>query len=66
MIRELAELGFLARAENILLLGPTGTGKSHLSIAIGIRACMVRKRVLFRLIAEGTWVRLTNGQGLAE
>ncbi len=52
LIRELAELGFLARAENILLLGPTGTGKSHLSIAIGIRACMAHKRVLFRPIAE--------------
>jgi DNA replication protein DnaC len=52
LIRELAELGFLARAENILLLGPTGTGKSHLSIAIGIRACMAHKRVLFRPIAD--------------
>jgi DNA replication protein DnaC len=52
LIRELAELGFLARAENILFLGPTGTGKSHLSIAIGIRACMAHKRVLFRPIAE--------------
>jgi DNA replication protein DnaC len=52
LIRELAELGFLSRAENILFLGPTGTGKSHLSIAIGIRACMAHKSVLFRSIAD--------------
>ncbi len=52
LIRELAELGFLARAENVLLVGAPGTGKSHLGIAIGIRACMAHKRVLFRYIAE--------------
>ncbi len=52
LIRELAELGFLARAENVLVVGAPGTGKSHLGIAIGIRACMAHKRVLFRYIAE--------------
>ncbi len=52
LIRELAELGFLARAENLALIGPPGTGKSHLAIAIGIRACGAHKRVLFRSVAE--------------
>jgi DNA replication protein DnaC len=52
LIRELAELGFLARAENLILVGAPGTGKSHLSIAIGIRACSAHKRVLFRPVAE--------------
>lgn len=52
LIRELAELGFLARAENLVLVGAPGTGKSHLSIAIGIRACGAHKRVLFRSVAE--------------
>lgn len=46
-IRELAELGFIEHAHNILFLGPPGSGKSHLSIALGIKACAQRKRVLF-------------------
>lgn len=47
LVKELAELSFLEKAENICLLGPPGTGKTHLSIAIGIKACISRKRVLF-------------------
>jgi len=46
-IKELAELGFIEHAHNILFLGPPGSGKSHLSIALGIKACAQRKRVLF-------------------
>jgi len=46
-IRELAELGFLERAENVLLVGRPGTGKSHLATGLAVRACHARKRVLF-------------------
>jgi DNA replication protein DnaC len=46
-IKELAELSFIDRAYNILFVGPAGTGKSHLSIALGLKACAQRKRVLF-------------------
>ena len=46
-IRELAELGFLGRAENLILVGRPGVGKTHLAVAIGLRACQSRKRVLF-------------------
>ena len=52
LVRELAELGFLARAETLVLCGPPGVGKSHLAIAIGIRACAAHKRVMFRSVAE--------------
>jgi len=37
-IQELASLGFVERAENIVLLGPSGTGKTHLAIALGYLA----------------------------
>jgi DNA replication protein DnaC len=46
-IKELAELGFIEHADNVLFVGPTGTGKTHLSIALGLKACNQRKRVLF-------------------
>ena len=52
----LAQLDFLAGKENIVLLGPPGTGKTHLAIALGIRACLAGHRVLFRTATE--WVAL--------
>lgn len=45
-IRELAELGFLERAENIVLVGRPGTGKTHLAAALALRTCQARKRVV--------------------
>ena len=47
LIRELAGLNFLNESKNILFLGPPGVGKTHLAIALGLKACQVRKRVLF-------------------
>lgn len=38
-IRELARCQFIERAENVFLLGPTGTGKTHLAQALSHMAC---------------------------
>ena len=38
------------------MLGPPGTGKTHLSISLGIRACLAGHRVAFRTATE--WVAL--------
>jgi DNA replication protein DnaC len=46
-IRELASLGFADRAEPVIFVGESGTGKSHLAIGLGIAACMQHRRVRF-------------------
>lgn len=46
-IKELATLKFMEQNENIILIGPNGVGKSHISSAIGLKACEEDKKVLF-------------------
>ena len=54
VIEHLGQLDFLHARENVVLLGPPGTGKSHLAIALGIRACLAGQRVQFATATE--WV----------
>ncbi len=51
-IQELASLGFVERAEYIVLLGPSGTGKTHLAIAFGLIAAQKSWKVRFTTAAE--------------
>lgn len=46
-IRRLHEGGFLDRAANVILVGGTGTGKTHLAVAIGRNAVRTGRRVRF-------------------
>jgi len=46
-VLDLCELGFVDRCEAVLWIGPSGVGKTHLSIALGVRACEAGYRVLF-------------------
>ena len=64
VIQHLGQLDFLHARENVILLGPPGTGKTHLAIALGIRACLAGQRVIFKTATE--WVALladTQRQG---
>lgn len=42
-VEELATLRFMERAENVLLVGSPGVGKTHLAIAVGIEAVRARR-----------------------
>jgi len=53
-VTHLAGLDFLTEKRNIVLLGPPGTGKTHLATAIGIRACQAGHRTAFATATQ--WV----------
>jgi DNA replication protein DnaC len=54
VVAHLGTLDFVAAQENVVFLGPPGTGKTHLAIGLAIRACQAGHRVLFATAAE--WV----------
>lgn len=47
LVRELMTGQYLERRENILLVGNSGTGKTHLASALGFAACMQSRNVRF-------------------
>jgi DNA replication protein DnaC len=53
-IAHLGTLDFVTARDNVVFLGPPGTGKTHLAIGLAIRACQAGHRVLFATAAE--WV----------
>jgi len=54
IIAHLGTLDFVTARENVVFLGPPGTGKTHLAIGLGIRAAQAGHRVLFATASQ--WV----------
>lgn len=47
-LQELASCKFVDERKNIVMIGNPGRGKTHASIAIGLKACLLGYRVLFK------------------
>jgi DNA replication protein DnaC len=60
-VRELAGLSFVERAQNVVLLGPPGVGKTHIAVALGIKAVEAGYSVLF-LTLEALMGRLVRAR----
>jgi DNA replication protein DnaC len=54
LIAHLGTLDFVTARENVVFLGPPGTGKTHLATGLAIRACQAGHRVAFATAAD--WV----------
>jgi DNA replication protein DnaC len=60
-VRELAGLSFVERAHNVVVLGPPGVGKTHLAVALGVKAVEAGYSVLFHTL-ESLMTRLNRAQ----
>ena len=52
LLLDLARGDYLTKRENILFVGPSGTGKTHLATALGMAACAQGKKVRFWRVTE--------------
>lgn len=51
-VEELFTMRFISQRENVLFLGPPGVGKTHLAIALGVKACYQGYRVQFTTLSD--------------
>ena len=54
LIEHLATSTFIPKTDNVVLLGPPGVGKTHLAIALGVKACQHGYSVLFKTAID--WI----------
>lgn len=63
-ILELAHLRFVQRAQNIVLLGPSGVGKTHIALSLAYRAVQAGHKVRFLSAADMMMqLSITKSQG---
>ena len=60
-VQQLASLSFIERAENIVLLGPSGVGKTHIASALGYKAAQAGLKTRF-ISASDLILQLSTAQ----
>ena len=53
LVLDLARGEYIARRENVILLGPSGVGKTHVALALGLAACQKGLGVRFATAPQG-------------
>jgi DNA replication protein DnaC len=67
LVRELATMRFVHNAENVILVGPAGVGKTHLAIALGMEAAKAGFSVTFMSASRALGkLRQASDRGLLE
>jgi len=51
-VNSLFDLTFLTKKENVLFLGPPGVGKTHLAVALAVKACQAGQTIFFTTMAD--------------
>ena len=64
VLAHLATGTFVAKAENVILLGPPGIGKTHIAIGLGVKAAQAGHSVLFDTASN--WTMCERGLGVRE
>ncbi|MEG1870987.1 MAG: ATP-binding protein, partial [Peptostreptococcaceae bacterium] len=49
-LKHLSSLKFVEQGQNVILSGNPGTGKTHMAIALGVKACLEGYKVLFTTV----------------
>lgn len=64
MFERLSTLDFISRAQNIIITGATGTGKSYIAQAIGNQACLMQRKTLYFNFARlSDMINIANLEG---
>jgi DNA replication protein DnaC len=62
LVLELAKGQYIDDRENVLLIGSSGVGKTHLAIALGLAACGQGRKVRFFRVTEMNWATFPPGR----
>ena len=53
LVLELARCAYIEQRENVIALGPSGTGKTHIALGLGLAAC--QKGLSVGFITAAAW-----------